>query len=114
MRFRQEPSWRFPLAVDKLIKNSLRRPFQGKGAELSLGFREEGGLTLSDRQTRFVVNESAIMRWLGRLGANAFGDFSGRTELEENLFLYETFEALRTDFNREKGSDTFSEGSEQP
>jgi hypothetical protein len=114
MRFRQEPSWHLPLAVDKLIKNSLLRPFQGNGAELSLGFREQGGLTLSDRQTRLVVNESAIMHWLGRLGANAFGDFSGRTELEENLFLYETFEALRTDINREKGSDTFSEGSEQP
>jgi hypothetical protein len=47
------------------------------------------------------VNESAIMRWLGRLGANAFGDFSGRTELEENLFLYEMFEAMRKDVNRE-------------
>jgi len=79
----------------------LRRPFQGRGAELSLGVREESSLTLSERHTRFVVNESAIMRWLGRLGASAFGDFSGRTELEENLFLYETFEALRKDVTRE-------------
>ena len=47
------------------------------------------------------VNESAIMRWLGGLGASAFGDFSGRTELEENLFLYETFDALRKDVNRD-------------
>ena len=97
MRFRREPGWHFPLAVDKLIKNPLRRPFRGNGAELSLGFREDGGQTLSERHARVVVNESAIMRWLGRLGASAFGDFSGRTELEENLFLYETFEALRKD-----------------
>ena len=97
IRFRREPGWHFPLAVDKLIKNPLRRPFRGNGAELSLGFREDGGMTLSERHARFVVNESAIMRWLGRLGASAFGDFSGRTELEENLFLYETFEALRKD-----------------
>ena len=101
MRFRQEPAWHFPLAVDKLIKNSLRRPFRGSGAELSLGFRQDGSQTLSERHARFVVNEGAIMRWLGRLGASAFGDFSGRTELEENLFLYETFEALRRAGNRE-------------
>ena len=101
MRFRREPGWHFPLAVDKLIKNPLRRPFRGNGAELSLGFREEGAVTISDRHARFVVNESAIMRWLGRLGASAFGDFSGRTELEENLFLYETFEALRKDVTRD-------------
>jgi hypothetical protein len=102
MRFREEPAWHFPLAMDKLIQNPLRRPFQGSGAELSLGVRNDGGLTLSERHARFVVNESAIMRWLGRLGASAFGDFSGRTELEENLFLYETFEALRK-MDRESG-----------
>ena len=101
MRFRQEPAWHFPLAVDKLIKNSLRRPFRGSGAELSLGFRQDGSQTLSERHARFVVKDGAIMRWLGRLGASAFGDFSGRTELEENLFLYETFEALRRAGNRE-------------
>jgi len=102
MRFRREPEWHLPLAVDKLIKNPLRRPFQGRGAEASLGVRDDGGAqTISDRHARFVVNESAIMRWLGRLGASAFGDFSGRTELEENLFLYEMFESLRKDVTRE-------------
>jgi hypothetical protein len=99
-RFRKEPGWHFPLAVDKLIKKPLRRPFAGRGAEMSLGVREEGGRTLSERHARFVVNESAIMRWLGNLGGRAFGDFSGRTELEENLFLYEAFEALRKDVTR--------------
>ena len=102
MRFQREPGWHLPLAVDKLIKNPLRRPFQGSGAELSLGVRDDRGpMTISDRHARLAVNESAIMRWLGRLGASAFGDFSGRTELEENLFLYETFEALRKDVARD-------------
>ena len=102
MRFQKEPAWQFPLAVDKLIKNPLRRPFAGRGAELSLGVRDDRGTqTISDRYGRVVVNESAIMRWLGRLGASAFGDFSGRTELEENLFLYELFDALRRDVKRE-------------
>ena len=102
MRFQKEPSWHFPLAMDKLIKVPLRRPFQGTGAELSLGVRSDRGpMTISDRHASFVVNEGAIIRWLGRLGASAFGDFSGRTELEENLFLYETFEALRRDVSRD-------------
>ena len=101
MRFRKEPSWQFPLAVDKLIKVPLRRPFAGRGAELSLGIRDDRGpQTISERHGRVVVNESAIMRWLGGLGASAFGEFSGRTELEENLFLYETFDALRQDVTR--------------
>ena len=102
MRFQKEPAWQFPLAVDKLIKNPLRRPFAGRGAELSLGVRDDRGVqTISDRYGRVVVNESAIMRWLGRMGASAFGDFSGRTELEENLFLYELFDALRRDVGRD-------------
>jgi hypothetical protein len=101
MRFRREPAWHFPLAVDKLIKNPLRRPFQGRGAEFSIGVRDDmGAQTISERHSRLAVTESAIMRWLGRLGANAFGNFSGRTELEENLFLYEMFEALRKDVVR--------------
>ena len=101
IRFRREPEWHFPLAVDKLIKNPLRRPFQGRGAEFAVGVRDDlGPQTISERHARFAVSESAIMRWLGRLGASAFGDFSGRTELEENLFLYETFEALRKDVTR--------------
>ena len=103
MRFRKEPAWHFPLAVDKLIKVPLRRPFAGQGSELSLGVRDDRGpMTISDRHARFAVNEGAIVRWLGRLGASAFGDFSGRTELEENLFLYETFEALRADVTRDR------------
>ena len=102
MRFRREPAWHFPLAVDKLIKNPLKRPFQERGAEMSFGVRDDlGPQTINERHSRLAVNESAIMRWLGRLGASAFGDFSGRTELEENLFLYEMFEALRRDVTRE-------------
>ena len=102
VRFQKEPAWHFPLAVDKLIKVPLRRPFAGRGSEFSIGVRDDRGpMTISDRHARLAVNEGAIIRWLGRLGATAFGDFSGRTELEENLFLYETFEALRRDVTRD-------------
>jgi hypothetical protein len=68
---------------------------------LALGVRNDGGpQTVSERHAQFSVSESAIMRWLGGLGASAFSEFGGRTELEENLFLYEMFEALRKDVNR--------------
>jgi hypothetical protein len=98
LRFRKEPGWHFPLAVDKLIRSPLRRPFQDRGIELRLGVRDDmGPKTLSFRQARVIVNESAIMRWLGRLGANAFADFSGKTEAEENRFLSLLFAALRAD-----------------
>ncbi len=101
MRWRREPAWHFPLAFDKLIRNPLRRPFEDDGIELRLGVRDDlGAETMSIRRLRFVVNESGVMRWLGGLGATAFGDFSGRTESEENRFLQLVFAALGTDVRR--------------
>ncbi|MEO7962343.1 MAG: hypothetical protein ABIT38_00370, partial [Gemmatimonadaceae bacterium] len=98
MRFRQEPDWHFPLAVDRLIKSPLRRPFEGRGSELRLAVRDDlGNQAMSVRQLRTAVRESAIMRWLGGLGASAFGEYEGRTEAEENRFLQELFGALRLD-----------------
>lgn len=98
--FTKEPDWRLPLAVDKLIKTPLRRPFAGRGAELRLGIRDDIGATsLSFRQARIAVHESAIMRFLGGLGATAYGDFADKTEIEENRFLSEFFTALRQDIS---------------
>lgn len=99
MRFRKEPDWHFPLAVDHFIKAPLRRPFEGRGSELRLAVRDDlGNQAMSVRQLRMTVRESAIMRWLGGLGATAFGEYEGRTEAEENRFLQELFGALRLDF----------------
>ena len=44
-----------------------------------------------------TVEESAIVRWLGGLGASAMGDFAGRAEAEENRFTAEALQALRAD-----------------
>ncbi|MDP1857593.1 MAG: hypothetical protein Q8K82_02920, partial [Gemmatimonadaceae bacterium] len=99
MRFRKEPEWHLPLAADKLIKSPLRRPFEGRGTEVRLGVRDDlGNQTMSQRQVRTAVKESAIMRFFGGLGSSAFGDFAGQTEAEENRFLSELFVALRRDF----------------
>jgi hypothetical protein len=98
MRFRQEPGWRLPFAVDKLIHTPLRRPFEGRGAEMRLTVRDDlGSQTMSTRQIRLTVNESAIMRWLSGLGGSAFSDFAERTEVEENRFLSQLFTAMRED-----------------
>jgi hypothetical protein len=99
IRFQREPKWRLPLAVNHLIKGPLEAPFAGRGTEMRIVIRDDlGSQTMSLRHMRTVVNESAIMRWLGGLGGTAFGDFEGTSEAEENRFLVQMFEALRRDF----------------
>lgn len=98
LRFQREPNWDFPLFVEKLIRSPLKRPFEGRGTELRLTVRDDlGRQAISQRQVRTAVKESAIVRWIGGLGSSAFGDFSGRSEAEENRFLTEMFGALRED-----------------
>jgi hypothetical protein len=98
MRFRREPGWDLPLVTERLIRSPLRRPFEGRGSELRLAVRDDlGNQAMSVRQVRTAVRESAIMRWLGGLGATAFGDYTGNSEAEENRFLTEVFGALRQD-----------------
>ncbi len=97
MRFRQEPKWQLPLFTETLIRTPLRRPFQGRGSELYLAVHDGGAQTLLVRRSHTEVKESAILRWLGGLGATAMGDFQGRAEAEQNLFLMAAFAALRAD-----------------
>ena len=49
------------------------------------------------RRTYGVVQESAILRFLGSLGASAMSDFAGKSEAEENRFTADVFNALRAD-----------------
>ncbi len=104
LTFQREPKWRLPLAVNHLIKNPLKTPFAGRGTEMRLLIRDDlSDQTISLRHMRTVVNESAIMRWLGGLGGTAFGDFEGHSEVEENRFLMLMLEALRRDFEGLRG-----------
>lgn len=98
MRFKQEPKWHLPLFTETLIRSPLRRPFQGRGSELYLALQDNAGpQTILVRRTHTEVKESAILRWMGSLGAAAMSDFQGRAEAEENRFLNESFVALRAD-----------------
>ena len=99
MRFRREPDWHFPLAVNHLIRTSLRHPFEGDGMTLRVSIRDgASSQSLLSREARLGVQESAIVRWLGGLGNSAMSDFAGRAEAEENRYVFEVLSALRGDF----------------
>ena len=98
-RFRKEPKWHFPLAVNNLIRSALRRPFADEGMQLRLtAQRRPDGQTLIARRVTVHVQEGAIVRWLGGLGAGAMDEFSGRAEQDENRFTATLFSALQDDF----------------
>lgn len=97
-RFRREPDWDFPLAVNRLMNASLRRPFEGSGATMRLVLRDgRGGQSLLVRNADGVVRESRIVRWIGNLAGDAMSDFAGKAEAEENRWFNEGLDALRQD-----------------
>jgi hypothetical protein len=96
-RFRREPDWHLPLLVERLIRTPLRRPFDGRGALLSLAARDTGGRTLLVREYELAVQESAIVRWLGGLGSTTLSDFRQGAEQEYEQFTGEVVHALRDD-----------------
>jgi hypothetical protein len=95
---RREPEWDFPLAMARLIRAPLRRPFAGEGSLFRIGVRGDGsGQTVIVRQVRLVVQESAILRFLNSLSGTAFSEFEDRVDREENAWLRELFAGLRGD-----------------
>jgi len=98
MRFQREPDWRLPFAAQSLLRSPLRRPFAGGGSTLRVAIRDSAGAqTLITRRSHTVVQESAVLRFLGSLGATAMSDYAGKSEAEENRFTAEVFNALRAD-----------------
>lgn len=97
-RFPREPEWRLPLGTRRLIKTPLRRPFMGGGAQYRIVVTESAeGQTTITRRALLVVQESAILRFINRLGARATGDFFGKTEADEARFFRDVFSALQSD-----------------
>jgi hypothetical protein len=98
LRFHREPRWHLPLAISHLLRGSLRQPFMGDGARYRVAITNAvGDRTLLEREGDVTVQESAIMRWFGGLGAHAFREFSGPAEVQENAYLASLFAALRED-----------------
>jgi len=95
---RREPQWDFPLAMGRLIRAPLRRPFAGEGVLFRIGVRGDGsGQTVMFRQARLFVQESAILRFLNSLSGTAFSEFEDRVDREENAWLREVFGGMRLD-----------------
>lgn len=98
LRFTHEPDWKLPSMVSFTIHSPLKRPFEGPGSTFRLVLRESpNDPTILARHTTTIVQESAILRFIGKLGATAMGDFVGKSESEENRFSAEVFNALRLD-----------------
>ena len=99
VKFRREPEWHFPLAVNHFIRTSLRHPFKGDGITVRIAVKDRvGSQSLLTREADVAVQESAIVRWIGGLGNSAMNDFAGRAEVEENRYVFEVLSALRGDF----------------
>lgn len=98
MRFTREPDWVLPPIVGHLVRSSLSRPFRGAGTQFRIGVRDQAGAqTLLTRRGITVVQESAILRFLGKLGGAALGDFVSKAEEQENRFNAGVFAAMRAD-----------------
>jgi hypothetical protein len=74
-------------------------PFhQGEGAQFRIGVQDGvGAQTLLYRTLRLEVQESAVLRFIARLGAIAMSDYSGDVEREEMAWLRELFTAMLAD-----------------
>jgi hypothetical protein len=97
---RKEPNWVLPMITERLLKSPLRRPFQGSGAMFKIGVRDSvGGQTVLLRRLHLEVQESAILRFIGRLGATAIGDYQGRSEKEMNIWLNDVFAGIVADLS---------------
>lgn len=96
---REEPEWVLPPVTERLLRTPLRRPFQGSGAVFRVGIRDDsmGGQSVLHRRMHLEVQESLILRFIGRLGAIAVSDYSGDAEREQYQFLAEVFGALAAD-----------------
>lgn len=98
MHFTREPGWVLPPIVGHLIRTPLRRPFQGDGTRFRISIRDEpGAQTILGRRATTTVQESAILRFLGKLGGTALSDFVSKAEDEENRFDASVFAALKAD-----------------
>ncbi len=100
-RFPAEPEWQLPPLVARLLRSPLRRPFEGSGALMRYGVRTEAQSsdTLSTvwRDIEVTVRESGILRFFGRLGGTALGDFRAGAEKEAERLWEESLRGLAED-----------------
>jgi hypothetical protein len=100
MRFTKEPEWDLPPTAGMLLRSSLRRPFKDDGTRFRITVHDtQGQQTILARRATTAVQESAVLRFLGKLGGTALGDFVSKAEEEENRFNLSMFAALKGDID---------------
>lgn len=108
--FSEEPEWQLPPLVARLLRSPLRRPFEGPGALMRYGVRTESHApsdTMSTvwRDIDITVRESGILRFFGRLGGTALGDFRAGAEKEAERLWDESLRGLAKDVERLSGCE---------
>ncbi|MDQ3519237.1 MAG: hypothetical protein M3466_12635 [Gemmatimonadota bacterium] len=96
--FKREPDWILPLLTERMLRAPLRRPFMNDGAQLTFAISDIArAQTHLTRAYNLTVQESSILRFLGRLGNSAISDFRSGAEREADQFTGELWGALRAD-----------------
>ena len=97
----EEPEWQFPPLVARLLRSPLRRPFEASGTLLRYGVRTEHAssepTSVVWRDLDITVRESGILRFFGRLGGTALGDFRAGAEKEAERLWDESLRGLAKD-----------------
>ena len=112
LHYRHEPDWRFPFAVEHLMRDALRRPFAGEGTSTRIVARTEpDGHTLIARDFRMEVQESGIVRWLSSLGNAAMSDVTTRVEQQKDRFVADALAAFGADLAAQIGETDAGPGT---
>jgi hypothetical protein len=106
-RFVGEPEWQLPPLIARMLRSPLRRPFEGSGSLMRYGIRTDAR-ALADtastirRDIDVTVRESAVLRFLGRLGGTALGDYRAGAEQEAERLWEESLRGLAQDVREPK------------
>jgi hypothetical protein len=99
MRFTNEPEWNLPLLAERMLRSPLRRPFTGTGSTLSViaTARSDWPQAALARSLVVPVQDSPILRFLGRLGNAAVDGYVNGAEDQSTAWISAAFGALRDD-----------------
>lgn len=106
-RMLDEPEWQLPPLVARLLRSPLRRPFEGSGSLMRYGVRTDAPASADTvsivwRDIDVTVRESAILRFFGRLGGTALGDFRAGAEAEAERLWGESLRGLAADVRNDE------------
>jgi len=99
LRFTEDPQWDLPILAERMLRAPLRRPFAEEGSTLSVlaTRRPRGPQHVLARSLVVPVQDSPILRFLGRLGNAAVEGYVNGAEDQATAWIAAAFTALRDD-----------------